>query len=223
MGPVASADFVARLVASAGALADTEHPRILLDSNPGVPDRNAAARGEGASPGPALAAMARGLVGAGAEVLAMPCNAAHGWSDAIRNAAPEARFVDMVAETVAAAIARRVPRVGVVAVQATHALGLYSRPLEQAGLAVIEADPQKTALLVKRVKAGDLSRDARQAAADLAAGLVARGAGLLVMACTEIPLVLAPDNSPAPLLDPTAVLTSATLAAARRTGVQAFD
>uniref|UniRef100_UPI00286E9C40 aspartate/glutamate racemase family protein n=1 Tax=Sandarakinorhabdus sp. TaxID=1916663 RepID=UPI00286E9C40 len=94
MGPAATADFLARLVAGAGAVRDSDHPHVLVDSNPHVPDRNAALAG-GPSPGPVLAGMAQRLVASGAQVLAMPCNAAHGWADAVR-AVPGGQFVDMI-------------------------------------------------------------------------------------------------------------------------------
>ena len=101
MGPAATADFLGRLVAGVNAASDTDHPRVLVDSNPHVPDRNAAALHGADSPGPALAAMGAALVAQGAQVLAMPCNAAHGWADAI-TAAP---FVSMIDAAVAEAIA----------------------------------------------------------------------------------------------------------------------
>ena len=97
MGPAATADFLARLVAGVTAAHDIDHPHVLIDSNPHVPDRNAAALHGADSPGPALAAMGAALVAQGAQVLAMPCNAAHGWADAI-TAAP---FVSMIDAAVA--------------------------------------------------------------------------------------------------------------------------
>lgn len=211
MGPAATADFLARLVRGVVAADDSDHPRILVDSNPHVPDRNAALAGTGPSPGPALAAMARGLAAQGAEILAMPCNAAHGWADDIRAATP-LPFIDMVAASVARLQGARL--VGLIAVAATLDARLYHRPLEAAGLAVIEPDRAAVADLVARVKAGDTGPAAQDAAAALAAGLVARGADRLLAACTEIPLVLGQAHCTVPLVETTQALADATLAAA---------
>lgn len=208
MGPAATADFLARLVAGVAAASDADHPRVLVDSNPDVPDRNAAALGHGPSPGPVLAAMAQGLVAQGAELLAMPCNAAHGWADAI-TAAP---FVSMIDAAVAEAMAHKPQRIGVLAVGATLALDLYGRaspvPVLAGDLAVVQP-------AVNAIKAGDRSAATRAALAGEAARLAAEGAQVIIAACTEVPLLLGQGDVPVPLIDSTAALARATLAAAR--------
>src|SRR5262249_24822880 len=77
MGPAATLDFFARVLAATSAGRDQDHIRLIIDCNPAVPDRNEAVAGKGPSPVPLLSAMAQGLEGAGAELLVMPCNAAH--------------------------------------------------------------------------------------------------------------------------------------------------
>jgi aspartate racemase len=211
MGPAATADFLARLVRGVAATDDRDHPRILVDSNPHVPDRNAALAGCGPSPGPALATMARGLAAQGAELLAMPCNAAHGWAADIR-AATDLPFIDMVDASVARLAGARC--VGLIAVAATLDARLYHRPLEAAGVGVVEPDRAAVADLVARVKAGDTGPGARAAAGAIAAELVARGADRLLAACTEVPLVLGQEHSAVPLVETTQALADATLKAA---------
>ncbi len=215
MGPAATADFLAALVAGAGAAADEDHPRVLVDSNPHVPDRNAARAGAGPSPGPALAAMARWLVAGGAEVLAMPCNAAHGWATDIA-AATDAHFVDMVEAAVAAVLASAPARVGLLAVGATLDARLYHDRLAAAGVAAIDGDREIVQPLVSAVKAGDRGAPVRARLAAEAARLVAGGAEAIIAACTEVPLALAASDVSVPLIDASAALAAATLAAARR-------
>ncbi len=215
MGPAATADFLARLVRGADARRDTDHPRVLVDSNPHVPDRNAALAGTGPSPGPALAAMARGLAAQGAEVLAMPCNAAHGWAGDIRAAVQQVTFVDMVDATVQAAIASGVRRAGLIGVAATIGSGMYQARLAMHGIDHVLPGGAAVAAIVARVKAGDTSEAVRELAAALASELVEGGADTIIAACTEIPLVLDNGNCPAPLIETTEVLAAATLAAAR--------
>lgn len=211
MGPAATADFMVRLVAGVQAAQDGDHPRVLVDSNPHVPDRNAAARGEGASPGPALAAMAQGLVAQGAQLLVMPCNAAHGWADAI-TAAP---FVSMIDAAVAEAMAHDPQRIGVLAVGATLALDLYGKaspvPVLAGDLAVVQP-------AVNAIKAGGRDAATRAALAGAAARLVAEGAQVIIAACTEVPLLLGQGDVAVPLIDSTAALARATLVAARLSG-----
>lgn len=215
MGPAATADFLNRLVAGAGAARDGDHPRVFVDSNPHVPDRNAARRGEGPSPGPVLAAMAKGLAAMGAEVLAMPCNAAHGWAGEIVEASP-AVFVDMVDAAVKAALRFAPATVGILAVAATLDAGLYRRRLEAAGIAVIDCDRAVVQPLVSRIKGGDIGVEVRSGLVAEAARLVAAGADVIIAACSELPLALSRLDASTPLVDATAALVSATLAAARR-------
>lgn len=212
MGPAATADFLALLVAGVAAARDADHPRVLIDSNPQVPDRNAAALHGAASPGPALAAMARGLVAQGAGVLAMPCNAAHGWADAIIAATPATPFVSMIAAAVAEAMTQRPRAIGVLAVGATLALDLYGKaspvPVLAGDLAVVQG-------CVDAIKAGDTSHGVRLALAGEAERLRAAGADAIIAACTEVPLVLRSGDIRLPLINSTAALARATLAAAR--------
>jgi aspartate racemase len=207
MGPAATADFLARLVAGVTAAHDIDHPRVLIDSNPHVPDRNAAVRGDGPSPGPALAAMAQGLVGQGAHVLAMPCNAAHGWAEAIDAGVP---FVSMIDAALAEALVHRPRCIGVLAVGATLALDLYGRaspvPVIAGDLAVVQP-------AVNAIKAGDRSDAVRAALAGEAARL-ALSCDVIIAACTEVPLLLRQADVSVPLIDSTAALARATLAAA---------
>jgi len=214
MGPAATADFLQRLVAVTNAGCDADHPRILVDSNPQVPDRNAALAGQGASPGPVLAAMAQGLAAAGAQVLAMPCNAAHGWATEIA-AATDARFINMIDAAVAAAAVTGARRIGILAIGATLDAGLYQRRLADAGIAIDAPDRAAFQQVIDRIKAGDTGAAVRAAMAGEAARLVAGGADAIIAACTEVPLVFGAADAAVPVIDATAALVSATLAAAR--------
>jgi aspartate racemase len=215
MGPAATADFLARLVVAANAARDTDHPRVLVDSNPQIPDRNAAREGRGPSPGPALAAMAQGLVAQGAEILAMPCNAAHGWANDVRTAT-SAIFVDLIDAAVAEALKTNPRRIGLLAIGATLDAGLYQRALAPHGVAVIEPDRAVFQPLVNAIKGGDTGPHIRTAMAVEAARLVGQGADAIIAACTEVPLVLTAANVSVPFTDATAALATAALAAARR-------
>src|SRR5437660_546806 len=74
MGPLATADFYTKLVRLTPARADQDHLRVIIDSNPKIPDRTAALRGEGPDPTEALVATAREAIAVplldGTEVLA---------------------------------------------------------------------------------------------------------------------------------------------------------
>lgn len=213
MGPAATFDFCARLTALAPAKLDQDHPRVLVDCDPSIPDRNAAMRGEGPSPGPVLADKARALQAAGARVLAMPCNAAHAFAGFIVEAAT-IPFVDMIAATVGEGLEGGATRVGVLAADGAMRAGLYQRALAAKGVEALtlpDAEQAEFMALIYRIKAGELGAPSRREMARLAVRLVEMGAQALIAGCTEVPLVLDAHESPAPLTSSTDALARATL------------
>ncbi|HET7036593.1 MAG TPA: aspartate/glutamate racemase family protein, partial [Thermomicrobiaceae bacterium] len=101
---------------------------------------------------------------------------------------------------------------GVLASAGTIATGLYQQALERQGrraLAPSEANQQGVTAAIAAVKAGDTSKAATALALPAAAELVERGARVLLAACTELPLIIAPDDVTVRLIDPTNVLAQA--------------
>ena len=99
MGPQATVDFMAKLVAKTDASCDQDHIRILVDHNPAVPNRHTAISGDAKPVIDALVAMARTLERAGADFLVMVCNTAHAFQSEI-GAAVDIPFVSIVDEVV---------------------------------------------------------------------------------------------------------------------------
>ncbi len=219
MGPAATLDFFARVLALSGARGDGDHVRLIIDSNPAVPDRNAAVAGEGPSPAPVLADMARGLKAAGAQVLVMPCNAAHAFAGAVREAT-DLPFVDIIEVTVAASLATapgaRV--VGILGSTGCLDAGLYQDAFAAHGIAtVVPEGPARERFmrLLYQIKAGQLGPAASAEMASIADGLIKGGAQAIVAGCTEVPLVLAAEDIAVPLINSTDALAAATIEAAR--------
>ncbi|MCB1855378.1 MAG: aspartate/glutamate racemase family protein, partial [Halieaceae bacterium] len=73
-----------------------------------------------------------------------------------------------------------------------------------------------------RVKAGERGDELTSALRELAAELEQRGAEVIVAACTEIPLILGPGDTRAPLLCSTSVLVQRTIELARETPPEEF-
>jgi aspartate racemase len=215
LGPAATLDFFERILKRTKALRDQDHIRLIIDNNTQVPDRNAASRGEGPSPGPALAASARGLEQAGADFIVMACNTAHGWEADIR-AAINVPFISMVEVTleVVAGLDPRPKEVGVLAADGALNAQLYQRALTRAGFAplVLEASEQAQFMeTLYRIKAGDVGAQSHASFRALGEQLIARGAGAVIAGCTEVPLVLAQADLSAPLISSTDALVDRTI------------
>ena len=102
MGPEATLDCYSRIISSTPAKTDQDHLRVIIDSNPKVPDRTAAIIAEGESPLPVLVAGCRTLQQAGADFIIIPCVSAHFFLDEIQQqiALPILSIFDAVTETI---------------------------------------------------------------------------------------------------------------------------
>ena len=214
MGPLATADFLAKIALATPAACDQAHFPVTVDSTPQIPDRVAALEGRGADPLPALVAGARRLLAAGSDLIAMPCNTAHFWHARL------AAQITVPVLHIADAVSSELGDTGVVGLLGTSATmrgGLYqSRDVSGRTWLVPEAGEIDLLMTpgIAAVKSGDLRTGAtllRRAARMLAA----RGANVLVLACTEIPLVVQAGDAAVPMIDATAALARHTVARAQ--------
>ena len=192
MGPEATVLLMQRVIRATGAPDDSGHIHLIVDQNPQVPSRIAyLLEGRGENPAPVLAAMARGLQAAGAEALAMPCNTAHLFAPAIRDAVA-VPFLDMVTLSVARAraLAGAGGRIGILASPAVRKVALFEAEMEAAGLEPLYAEDEAGLLsAIRRIKAGEADAAARAVLGAASAFLLARGARVQMIACTEFSLI----------------------------------
>lgn len=217
MGPGATIEFQRRLLAATPATDDGDHAHVIVDNNPKVPSRiRALIDGDGEDPTPAMVAMARRLERAGADFVVVPCNTAHHYHPAIA-AAVAVPVWDMVAITLARAAAAGGPgaTVGMLASPALRRIGLYEPRARQLGMALRYPDDEAPLLaLIRAVKADRPQPAEREAFERAAAGLVAGGADVLVLACTEFSLLDgAAAGAGAPVIDSLQALAETTAAA----------
>ncbi len=194
MGPLATVDFMRKVIDLTPAAGDQDHIPMVVASIPQVPDRTAAILGSGQSPLPAMLEGIRLLNQAAVAAVAIPCNTAHYWFDdlARESRAPILHIVD-AACSVLKERTRGVGTVGFLGTTGMVKSGIYQRRIEAGGYACLvpdEGDQEKRVMGgIYKIKAGDLAaaRGLLELAAD---GLRARGAGAIVLGCTEIPIVI---------------------------------
>lgn len=216
MGPLASAQFMLRLTLLTPAARDQEHLPAVLWSDPRVPDRTAARLGSGADPLPILLRGVHALEAAGCGAIAIPCNTAHGWFDAMQAATPLPilHIVD-AAEAELLRLGVTPGPIGLMGTAATLAMRLYQTRLEARGWDCLTPTPNEMEALVTpaiaRVKANDVA-GAYRPLAEVAQRLHARGARAVVLGCTEIPLGIAAGPAlPFPVCDTIDALARASL------------
>lgn len=198
MGPAATLEFLARLQAYTPAERDQDHIRVIADINPRTPDRNVA----GSGAGNVLAEMAGALQGAGAEVLAMPCNTAHAHADLIVRASG-LPLIDMIGLGAEAASQTGAMRAGVLGTKG--ALKLYREYLAARAMSLVSLPPERQEAFMAtlyRIKAGDLGDDVTREMRGHAEALRQLGAEVLIAGCTEAPLVLDDEDVTLEFIDP---------------------
>jgi aspartate racemase len=215
MGPDATVDFMAKVIARTAADKDQDHVRMIVDHNPKVPDRQHAMLDSGEDPGPILAAMAAGLETTGADFLVMPCNTAHAFSESIKEAVgiPLVSIIDL---TVAACAGLKT--VGVLATNTCLQCEIYQKALAVENInSVIPDDGELAELmrLITAIKTGDRGDVVSEGMRRVAEAQVEKGAEAIVAGCTEIPLVLNSSMLDVALISSTDVLAEATVKIAR--------
>ena len=209
MGPLATIDFMRKMLAQTPAQVDQQHVPVVVSSVPQIPDRLAAFRGIGPSPLQALIGSGRRLVEAGVSLIVMPCNTAHLWFDELQGAlpVPMIHIVDAAITQVRRQCGARA-RIGLLATEATVESGIYAARSPEGIewlLPTAQELRQWVTPAIAAVKAGELDR-AKAPLAHVAAALARRGADAVVMGCTEIPIALSVSDVAVTLVDATDAL-----------------
>jgi aspartate racemase len=192
MGPLATADFLYKLVKRTPAVSEQEHIPILLHGDCTVPDRTANILGNGASPLPKLLEGIRFLNRNGVAAICIPCNSAHRWFDDMQ----EASDVPILHIVRASAVQVRAKKsgaktIGVLSTFGTHRTGMYRNTLQAMGYNVVTPTDQEFEMLVSPAIAmskANLLLEAEPYYEQAANKLIERGAEIIVLGCTEIPV-----------------------------------
>ncbi|MBX3453686.1 amino acid racemase [Ferrovibrio sp.] len=214
MGPEATVMFMARVIQHTKARDDADHIPMIVDNNTQIPSRiKRLIEGQGEDPVPTLAAMARGLEAQGAQALAMPCNTAHNYAAEIQAAVriPLLNMVELTARQILNTAGAGKP-VGILASPAIKITGIYDKAFAALGLRSLYPEDQDRILAaIRAIKASSTDAGAREIFADACRELHRRGAGTMLVGCSEFSIIAdaVPDGLPA--VDSVDVLVNATI------------
>jgi aspartate racemase len=226
MGPEATLDCFGKILKNTPAKNDSEHLRVIIDSNPGIPDRIAAILADGDSPIPALIAGCRGLEKAGADFIIIPCVTVHYFLPEVQAQThlPILSILDAVADAIQLA-KHRVGTVGLMATVATIETGMFQKRLAEDKIHTLvpdSAEQSKIVAAIKDIKNTRPSRTKSEITADLIAaagsliGKKPQGAEAVIAGCTEIPLALGQEDLPVPYFDSLTILARSAIRFAGR-------
>lgn len=195
MGPLATADFLGKLITNTRVTVDQEHVPVVVYSVPQVPDRNDAILHNGEDPLPALLNGVRVLENAGALCIAIACNAAHHWHPELvrRSSIPILHIADAAMAAIKAAGIEG-GKIGLLASTAVVVTGIYGERLQSAGYeCVVPQDQERVMRAIRLIKAGQMA-PAKSMLESAATELLDRGCLRLVLGCTEVPLAFPAEH-----------------------------
>jgi aspartate racemase len=168
--------------------------------------------------GEILAQAARALEAAGAELLVLCTNTMHKVADAIQ-AATSCPLLHIADATAAAIHVAGIHRVGLLGTRFTMEQDFYRARLEQRHAIDVRVPGPDDRETIHRIIYDELCRgvirdESRARYRSVIARLVAQGAQAVILGCTEIGLLLGPDDADVPLLDTTVIHARAAVDAA---------
>ena len=171
--------------------------------------------------GASLAKAAQSLEAAGADFLILCTNTMHKVAPAIANAVgiPLLHIADPTAEAVKSAGMRTI---GLLGTRFTMEQDFYRGRLEsQHGLHVIVPDETDREvvhnIIYNELCLGQVKESSREAYREIIGRLIARGAEGIILGCTEIAMLISPDDVPIPVFDTTSIHASSAVEFALQT------
>lgn len=216
MGPAATVDLMQKIIAFSLADSDQMHIPLVVWNVPQIPPRSPAIYSANEpSPAPQMLHGARVLRGASVAGIAIACNTAHFWASEIEEAAAVPLL--HIADAALDALADLQPtsnRATLLATEGTIRAGFYQARGLQRGLAfdTVSSPTQSTiASAIACVKRGDVST-AQALLFPILDALLAAGSQRVVLACTELPLIVQGSQYAPYTLDATAALARSIIA-----------
>jgi aspartate racemase len=161
------------------------------------------------------------LAASGAEFLVCPDNTIHQALPLLESRSP-LPWLHIADEVAVEAKARGYRKLGVLGTRYLMEGPVYSHRLERFGLG--HAIPDRAdrtridQLIFDELVYGVLRDTSREYFNDVIAGLRAQGCDAVVLGCTEIPLLVIPEQAPLPVLDSTRLLARAAIRVALQAG-----
>lgn len=233
VGPAATVDFLDKIVRATPASRDQEHIKVVVEQNPQIPDRTGALiRGE-ADPTIALYATCKRLEADDASIITIPCNTAHAFVDRIQPhlSIPIVSMLQATVDLIRTRYGSDRP-VGLLASTGTVRSGVYHAAARGRLSLMVpdEANQEKVMAAIygaEGVKAGFTDGRCKQDLLEAVEHLVRRGAEILILGCTELPILIDESDDyrvagkSVVMLDPTNILARKCVALAQEAAAAA--
>ena len=199
-------------IEAASLMGEYQHPQVTIHSFPFADYIRFLPRPDWEGFAGLLLESAERVAHAGADFAICPCNTAHEAFKFMkqRSPIPWLHIVEVVAD---AAAARGLTKLGILGSRFLMEGNLYRDGLSERGIEAVipnaEDRERINTLILDELVKGTLKNSTREYFRRVASELESKGCDAVVMGCTEIPLILGPEDVEVPLLDSTRILAKA--------------
>ncbi len=218
LGPEATKNLYERILEKTKARVDQDNIPMLIFNNPQIPDRSNFLLNNKENPEQELIKTAQTLEKAGADFIVMPCNTAHYFMNTVAKSIsiPFINIIDLTSEFISQKFPNK-KKAGLLITTGSKRTNMYTESLQKFGISAIypEENLQKKVMdAIYKVKANK-KKEARKILKHAAKELKKKGAEVIIMGCTEIPLVLEQKDINIPLINPIEILADKTILESR--------
>jgi aspartate racemase len=211
MGPKATNQFLDRLTELTYADKDQDHVRYILYNDPEIPNRIEAYFHNGESPVNSINRGIDFMKKNGIQTVGIPCNTVHIWFNQFHKGINVLNMIDL---TVGAVLESGFKKPGILATTATIESGLYIKDLKKAGINPVIPDREENVMMaVQDVKLGNIAQG-KERLIPVISELESKGADSIILACTEIPVILNSADTELTLIDSDRLLAEKLISAA---------
>lgn len=213
MGPEATAQLYMKMIKATKVKRDQDHFRIIIDSNPKIPDRTKAILGLGESPVPYIIETAKNLEKMGVDIACIPCMTSHYFFDEIQ-AGVDMKIMNAFEElnNYLKKNFEGIVNIGVLATTGTRNTKIFEKYLSD--MKIIYPDERFQSDYVMEaiygegtgIKSGVTEGRPVELLIEAGKNVIEKGAEVVILGCTEIGLVLKKDSLSKPSIDPMDVM-----------------
>ena len=215
MGPIATVDFMSRVITLNPISNEEDHIHLIVDQNPHIPNRQIKSISQKELISSLLIESAQKLESIGANFIIMPCNTAHIFADDIKKVIG-VPFISIVEETVGE-ILKLYPKhkqIGLMATSACIESEIYQKALTNKDKLAVCPDQkfqEQCMQTIFAIKDGEEINPMRNRMIEVAEHIIDKGAETIIAGCTEIPLIINSSDIEVPLISSTEILAIRTI------------
>ncbi len=213
MGPEATLDLYRWVVKLTPAKKDQDHVPTIIYSYPQIPDRTQALIYGGGNPLPYLIKGLKLLEKSGADFIIIPCNTSHKFLPGMKKHC-KIPIISMIEQTrkYIEKHFTKIKKVGLLATTGTVKTKVYHDVFEGSKFKLIIPDQNMQEKVMEAVygkngiKAGIINKRVTGLLVEASRHVENKGAEIIIMGCTEIPLALSQSDFHLPLVNPVEIL-----------------